>query len=104
MTLKDMKKVILLFLLLASFGFAQAQKYEMTATVKIWYDNNNVKCDSHFKLTFITAKGNRWDWYQGFNAAEGQAKTFSRTFSTEPGDSIVRIITTSHRYTDSSVS
>jgi hypothetical protein len=98
---KHMKKQVLIALLTMISSLAVAQKYEFTVNVGIMYGSNNVKCDSHFRIIFYTAQGKSWEWYQGFNANEDQWKYFSRTFSTDQGDSIIGMQVISHRYTKS---
>jgi SprB repeat len=95
-----MKKIFLLFVFTIFYAFAFGQEYEMKVKFNVMYNANDVKCSSHVKLTFFTASGRTWEWYQGFNMNEDEWREYTKTFSFSLADRITKINCESHRYTE----
>lgn len=85
-----MKKSLLLFVLLCIGNTVLAQHYEVRFTARLMYAGNDIRCNSHFKMTIITTKTS-WEWYESVSANEDEWKTYSRAFISSADDPIVHI-------------
>lgn len=93
------KRGVLFFLFWCSFIVLQAQEYQIDLTAKVRYSNNNVACDSWFKITLEMDGGENYVWFEHLDMSEDSWGTFTRTMSFPASRKVRKIIIQSKRET-----